>query len=117
MRAGTLVSIVPSLADMSHPITGSGKTKHGTSVYVAAMLGCRVFGHRYRFWAEGPTMRWECSRGCGAAASKEYPTDEDAARYARALDREDRDRIGRRAPLSLLPLRLARRLAGHDRNR
>jgi hypothetical protein len=81
------------------------------------MLACRVFGHRYRFWAEGRTMRWECSRDCGAAESKEYDTPEDAARFARAFDREDRDTIGRRAPLSLLPLRLARRLAGRSRGR
>jgi hypothetical protein len=81
------------------------------------MLACRVFGHRYRFWADGRTMRWECARACGAAASKQYETPEDAARYARSFDREDRDTIGRRAPLSLLPLRLARRLAGHDRTR
>jgi hypothetical protein len=81
------------------------------------MLACRVFGHRYRFWAEGRTMRWECSRACGATASKEYATEDEAARYARGLDREDRDTVGRRAPLSLLPLRLARRLAGHDRRR
>jgi hypothetical protein len=81
------------------------------------MLACRVLGHRYRFWAEGPTMRWECSRDCGAGGSKGYASAEDAARYARGLDREDRDTVGRRAPLSLLPLRLARRLAGHDRRR
>jgi hypothetical protein len=79
------------------------------------MLACRVFGHRYRFWADGRTMRWECARGCGEARSKLYPTPEDAARYAGALDVEDRDTVGRRAPLSLLPLRLARRLAGLDR--
>jgi hypothetical protein len=81
------------------------------------MLACRVLGHRYRFWAEGPTMRWECSRDCGDAGAKEYSSSEEAARYARGLDREDRDTAGRRAPLSLLPLRLARRLAGHDRRR
>jgi hypothetical protein len=79
------------------------------------VLSCRVLGHRYRFWAEGATMRWECSRACGEGSSKEYPTAADAARYARALDREDRDQIGRRAPLSLLPLRLARRLAQRGR--
>jgi hypothetical protein len=74
------------------------------------MLACRVYGHRYRFWAEGRTMRWACSRDCGTASSKEYETAEDAARFARVLDREDRDIVGKRAPLSLLPLRLARRL-------
>jgi hypothetical protein len=76
-----------------------------------------VFGHRYRFWSEGRTMRWQCARGCGAAASKRYDSPEEAARYAVGLDREDRDVIGRRAPLSLLPLRLARRLARQGRRR
>jgi hypothetical protein len=79
------------------------------------MLACRVFGHRYRFWSEDRTMRWECARGCGEARSKLYATAEDAARFARALDVEDRDTIGRRGPLSLLPLLLSRRLAGHRR--
>ncbi len=57
-------------------------------------------------------MRWQCARGCGASSSKQYASAAEAARYARELDREDRDTVGRRAPLSLLPLRLARRLAG-----
>lgn len=39
------------------------------------------------------------------------PAAEDAERYARAFDREDRDDLGRRAPLiGLLPLRIARAL-------
>jgi hypothetical protein len=75
------------------------------------VLRCRLIGHRFRFWSEGETMRWECRRGCGADGSKRYPTAEDAARYARGLDREDRDDLGRRAPLlGLFPLRLARML-------
>jgi hypothetical protein len=53
-------------------------------------------------------MRWECER-CGLAGAKRYPTATDAARYARALDREDRQALGHRTPLSLLPLRLGRR--------
>jgi hypothetical protein len=49
------------------------------------------------------------SRGCGAAGSKDYATPAAARRYAAALCREDRETIGRRAPLvGLLPLRLAR---------
>lgn len=56
-------------------------------------------------------MRWECARGCGVGGSKSYPSAEDAERYARAFDREDRDDLGRRAPLiGLLPLRIARAL-------
>ena len=54
-------------------------------------------------------MYWECQRGCGAAGSKPYASAEDAGRYARALDREDRADLGRRAPLlGLFPLRLVR---------
>ena len=73
------------------------------------MLRCRVLGHRFRFSSDGEVMRWECQRGCGAAGSKQYATAEDALRYSRAFDREDRQDLGRRAPLiGLLPLRLAR---------
>ncbi|HEY6151369.1 MAG TPA: hypothetical protein VIW19_12685 [Gaiellaceae bacterium] len=80
------------------------------------MLGCRVLGHRYRFRAEGETMLWECERGCGAGGSKDYATAQEAARYARAFDREDRHDVGRRAPLvGLFPLRLYRSL--RDRRR
>jgi hypothetical protein len=54
-------------------------------------------------------MHWECQRACGAGGSKRYASAEDAARYARALDREDREDIGRRAPFfGLFPLRLFR---------
>ena len=44
-------------------------------------------------------MLWTCERGCGAGGSKEYASAADAARYAAAFDREDRDELGRRAPL------------------
>jgi hypothetical protein len=71
-------------------------------------LGCRVAGHRFRFWADGETMRWECER-CGQTGAKSYPTPGDAARYAHAFDREDREAVGHRTPLSLLPLRFGRR--------
>ena len=71
------------------------------------MLSCSVFGHRYRFQAEGATMLWTCERGCGAGGSKEYPSAADAARYAAAFDREDRSELGRRAPLlGMFPLRM-----------
>ena len=74
--------------------------------------GCAIFGHRVRFWTEGETMRWSCERECGLEGSKVYPSAGEAARYARAFDREAGDDLGRRAPLSLLPLRLARRARG-----
>ncbi|MDX6481922.1 MAG: hypothetical protein QOG85_2432 [Gaiellaceae bacterium] len=56
-------------------------------------------------------MRWTCER-CGAAGGeKEYASPEEAAHFARAFDREDRDEIGRRAPfLGMFPLRIWRRL-------
>jgi hypothetical protein len=53
-------------------------------------------------------MRWRCQR-CGDEQSKVYGSAEEADRFARAFDREDRQDIGRRAPLvGLLPLRLWR---------
>jgi hypothetical protein len=75
------------------------------------MLRCRLLGHRYRFSSEGQTMRWECARGCDAGGAKEYATAADARRYAAAFDREDRQDLGRRAPLIAgLPLRIVRAL-------
>ena len=73
------------------------------------MPACRLLGHRFRFSAEATTMRWECERGCGTGGSKDYPTAEEALRYASAFDRRDSDDLGRRSLLSLLPLRLSRR--------
>jgi hypothetical protein len=76
-----------------------------------AVVRCRLIGHRFRFSSEGETMRWECARGCGAGGSKRYSSAEDATRYARAFDREDREDLGKRAPLvGLFPLRLWRAL-------
>jgi hypothetical protein len=78
-----------------------------------AMVRCRMLGHRFRFSSEGDTMRWSCQRECGAGGAKRYPTSEDAARYAAAFDREDREDRGRRAPMfGLFPLRIARALRG-----
>jgi hypothetical protein len=80
------------------------------------MVRCRVFGHRYRFWSEGNTMYWRCQRDCGAGGEKLYPDAAAALRYAKGFDREDRQDLGRRAPLfGLLPLRLARALRKRDR--
>jgi len=72
-------------------------------------LACSVFGHRVRFWNEDERMCWNCERECGFEGSKRYASSAEAARYATAFDREDADQLGRRAPLSLLVLRLARR--------
>jgi hypothetical protein len=79
------------------------------------VLRCRLLGHRFRFTSDGPTMRWECRRACGAGGEKRYDSAGDAQRYARAFDREDRGDLGRRAPLSLVGLRLLRAL--RDRGR
>lgn len=73
-------------------------------------LACRLLGHRHRFWADGPVLRWSCERNCGAGGEKRYPSEEDAAMFATAFDREDRRELGRRAPLAAFPLRLVRRL-------
>ncbi len=73
------------------------------------MLGCRLLGHRHRFWAEGPVLRWACERGCGEAGAKRYTSTAAARRDARAFEREDRGAPGRRPLLGLPPLRLGRR--------
>ena len=73
------------------------------------MLRCRLLGHRFRFTSDGDTVRRRCGRGCDVGGEKRYATAADAARYASAFDREDRDDLGRRAPLvALFPLRLMR---------
>jgi hypothetical protein len=78
------------------------------------MTRCRLLGHRYRFSNEGATMSWRCER-CEAGGSKRYGTAEEAGRYARAFDREDRADLGRRAPaFALLPLRLLRAMRRRD---
>jgi hypothetical protein len=71
------------------------------------MLFCRMLGHDYRFRADGATMIWSCAR-CADEHAKDYPTAAEAERYARAFDRDDRQDLGKRAPLSLTPLRLGR---------
>jgi hypothetical protein len=69
-------------------------------------LACGILGHRYRFTADGAVMRWRCQRDCGAGGAKAYESAAAAGRFAAAFDQEDRDELGRRAPLvGLLPLR------------
>jgi hypothetical protein len=80
------------------------------------MLRCRLLGHRFRFTSDGDTMRWDCRRGCGAGGAKRYPDAAQAARYAQGLNREDRDDLGRRSPVGLLPLRLLRTTRRHGRD-
>ena len=77
--------------------------------YGRTVLRCTLLGHRFRFRADGDLMTWSCERGCGAGGRKRYTSPAAATRYALAFDREDRDDLGRRAPLvGLLPLRLLR---------
>jgi hypothetical protein len=102
-----LVSIRPvstlAVCVLTWLINGGGERP----VTLDVVFACRVFGHRYRFRAEGATMRWTCERGCGAGDSKEYASAAEASTFAAAFDREDRDELGRRAPiLGMFPLRL-----------
>ena len=72
-------------------------------------LGCRVFGHRFAFRADGTTMHWACERECGAGGEKGYPTAAEAEQFAAAFDRRDDVGIGERAPLlGMFPLRIWR---------
>jgi hypothetical protein len=75
-------------------------------VVLMSSVRCRAGGHRYRFQAQGATLRWWCQRGCGAGGEKSYASAAEARRYAAAFDAEDRDTLGRRAPIGLTPLRL-----------
>jgi hypothetical protein len=102
-----LVSIRPvsTLAVWALMPVVNGETR--VAVTLGDVLSCRVFGHRYRFRAEGATMRWTCERGCGAGGEKQYESAAEAAQYAAAFDVEDRDELGRRAPvLGMFPLRM-----------
>jgi hypothetical protein len=84
---------------------------------IGATTSCRLVGHRVRFWAEGSTMRWACERDCGLGGSNRYESARCARRYAAALDREDREDLGRRAPLSMVVLSALRRRFGSERAR
>ena len=75
------------------------------------MPSCRILGHRPRFTASGTEMSWSCERCGEQLGSKTYADEQSAQRYAAALDRQDSDDVGRRAPfLGMLPLRLWRRI-------
>jgi len=73
---------------------------------------CRVLGHRWRFSAEGRTLRWDCTRCAAPGGSKEYDSDQLARHYAQAFENEPR-RGERRFLLGAAPLWLARRLGEH----
>lgn len=59
------------------------------------MLACRLTGHRVRFEAEGSTLRWRCTRGCGLGGEKTYDSPERARRYAEAFEDGKRGTPGR----------------------
>jgi hypothetical protein len=81
------------------------------AVVETGVVVCWLFGHRYRFTADGSTLIWLCQRGCGAGGRKKYADAAAAARYSAAFDREDNADLGKRAPMiGLLPLRLWRLL-------
>lgn len=80
-------------------------------------MRCKVLGHRFRFSSAGEVMSWSCARGCGSGGSKRYPSAQDARRYAAALDRDELGDLGRRAPLGLFPLRIARAVRLRRRRR
>jgi hypothetical protein len=76
------------------------------------MLRCRLLGHDWHFYADAETMRWKCGRCGGAAGEKRYESAMHAEGFARAFDRRDSDDMGRRAPVSVFPVRIARALRG-----
>ena len=57
-------------------------------------------------------MHWECQRDCGMKGSKRYGSPREAAHFAAAFDKEDRE-VGRfsRRPVALGPLHPAVALA------
>jgi hypothetical protein len=83
--------------------------KHPAAWNTPGVLACRLLGHSPLFETDGAWLQWRCARDCGAGATREYASAEEARRYAAALNREGRDTLGKRPLLSLLPLRLARR--------
>jgi hypothetical protein len=51
---------------------------------------CRVFGHDFDFRADGPLVRWACSR-CGAeGGERRYASPAEAQRHAAHFDRRPR---------------------------
>jgi hypothetical protein len=60
------------------------------TTFAPQTLACRVMGCRFRFGADGRTLRWWCQRGCPSGGEKTYPSEQEAARLAAALDHEPR---------------------------
>jgi hypothetical protein len=73
-----------------------------------SVIACFLIGHRPRFRSDGVRLRWACERCSGASGERLRASAAGARRHARALNRTDRDDVGRRPLLSLLPLRLLR---------
>jgi hypothetical protein len=98
------VASEPDMAAESFP--GIGGVKQRLPGQQRGVRACGLLGHRPRYRSEGATLVWECVPGCGMSGQKSYATPARARRYADALNREDRDNLGRRPLLSLLPLKL-----------
>ncbi|HZB77142.1 MAG TPA: hypothetical protein VE526_13015 [Solirubrobacteraceae bacterium] len=60
------------------------------TTFAPQTFACRVMGCRFRFGAEGRTMRWWCQRGCPSGGEKTYASEDEARRMAAVLDREPR---------------------------
>lgn len=110
MRVGCRSRSSTAASSRRHSLRGSPRMAFADGVR------CRPIAHRLRFWSDGGTMRRKCRCGCGAGGSQRYAPEQDAARYTRAFDREERDDFGKRTPLlGLVPLRLARALSRRRR--
>lgn len=53
-------------------------------------LTCRIFDHDWVFETQGPRMVWWCRRGCGEGGERIYDTPQEARRYARAFNGNER---------------------------
>jgi len=60
------------------------------TTFAPQTLTCRIIGCRFRFAAEGRTLRWWCQRGCPSGGEKTYAGADEALRMAAALDHEPR---------------------------
>jgi hypothetical protein len=71
-------------------------------VYAVVAVARREGGAReapYAALGKRLAQRWECQRDCDAGGRKTYDSPAAARRFAAAVDREDRDELGRRAPM------------------
>lgn len=67
-------------------------------------VACRFLGHRWRFWRDGATVRWDCRRGCSRGGAREYENEFEAARHLRHYAREAAPPVGFLMALAGAPL-------------